>query len=111
MAERLHRTQVLLEPEQHEALADLARQEGTSIAAALRKILRGYFGPLRPMTDEEVKQGLEAIESLRKFHEEILAERGGKPIDLDVNAILDEMRQEQDERNTAGLIVDIKHRD
>jgi predicted HicB family RNase H-like nuclease len=40
MAERLHRTQILLEPEQHRALAEIARREGRSLSDVVREMLR-----------------------------------------------------------------------
>ncbi|HKP51093.1 MAG TPA: ribbon-helix-helix protein, CopG family [Chloroflexia bacterium] len=39
MGERLYRTQILLEPEQHKALAELAKREGRSISDVVREIL------------------------------------------------------------------------
>ena len=43
MGKRLHRAQILLETEQHQALAEFARHEGRSISAVVRKIVRTWM--------------------------------------------------------------------
>ena len=37
---KMHRAQILLEPEQHQSLADIARQEGRSISGLVREAIR-----------------------------------------------------------------------
>jgi predicted DNA-binding protein len=40
---KLHRTQLLLEAEQHEALAEIAEEEGRSISDLVREIVRQHL--------------------------------------------------------------------
>jgi excisionase family DNA binding protein len=47
-----------------------------------------------PLTDEEVRRGLEALERTRRFREKMLRERGGKPFSSSVD-IIQEMREER----------------
>ena len=43
MGKRLHRAQILLETEQHQALAEFARYEGRSISEVVRRIVRTWM--------------------------------------------------------------------
>ncbi|HOG46071.1 MAG TPA: CopG family transcriptional regulator [Anaerolineae bacterium] len=92
MAERLYRAQVLLEPEQHKALAALAERRGMSISRLVREIVEQYLVE----QDVELEQHLAALERIRRLREEILARRGGQPLDIDVPALIEEIRDERD---------------
>ncbi|MBC7238511.1 MAG: hypothetical protein H5T71_00205 [Chloroflexi bacterium] len=50
--------------------------------------------PIRPT------RGVDFLTELRKLREAILADRGGKPIDVDIAAFIDQMRQERNEELT-----------
>jgi len=50
--------------------------------------------PIRPT------KGAGLLADLRKLREAILADRGGKPIDVDIAAFINRMRQERDEELT-----------
>lgn len=83
------RVQILLEPGQRLALALRAKQTGRSISDLVR---------------EFVQKGLEAtdskqdvIETIRAHRKEMLARRGGKPIEQDPADILNQMREERDD--------------
>lgn len=102
MAGKLYRTQVLLEPEQHRALAEISRRERRSISQVVREVVAA--GLLRREQEAEARRarGLEALERIQRHREEILAERGGKPIEVDVVATINEMREERDEQILGG---------
>ncbi len=102
MAERLYRAQILLEPEQHRALAEIANRQGRSISEVVREMIAAQL--------QEREQGarakrLEALERIRRHQAAILARRGGKPLEVDVAEVINEMRKERDERNVAGTIA------
>lgn len=99
MGERKYRAQILLEPEQHKALADLAQRRGTSISQVVRDIVGEYLVE----QDTEVERRLAAIERIREHRAEMLAERGGKPLDIDFAALIEEMREERAEELYANL--------
>jgi predicted DNA-binding protein len=101
MAERMHRTQILLEPEQHQALAEIARSEGRSVSEIVREIIRQRLEEREQEIDADVKRRLEAMERIREFRNRILARRGGKPIDIDVVEMINQMREERDAHNRA----------
>ena len=102
MQERLHRTQLLLEPEQHEALAEIARREGQSISKVVREMIAEQLERRQRATGAELKRQLEALEQIHQHREAILARRGGVPID--VAGLIDQMSEEQDERSVGDRI-------
>jgi predicted DNA-binding protein len=99
MAARMHRTQILLEPEQHQALGQIARKEGRSVSDVVREFVRQALCEREQREDAELQRDLEALERIRLHREEILAERGGKPLDFDVVEAINQARDEQDDRN------------
>lgn len=101
MAERMHRTQILLEPEQHEILSVLAKKEQRSISEIIRGILRHYLSD----RSEEVRweRRSKALERIRQVRVAIQKERDGTPISLDVVAMIHEMRQQRAEQLISPL--------
>jgi predicted CopG family antitoxin len=95
----MHRTQILLEPEQHKALAEIAYSEGRSISEVVREIIRQRLEERQKEINADVKRRLEALERIRDFRNRILARRGGKPIDIDVVEMINQMREERDAHN------------
>ncbi len=72
----------------------------TTIVPTCHRLRIGGF------TMEEQTEWLERIQQL---WDEILAERGGEPLEIDVVAMIHEMREEQDERNL-GCLNDLGER-
>jgi predicted CopG family antitoxin len=101
MAERMHRTQILLEPEQHQALIEMARREGRSVSEVVREIIRQRLAEREREIDADVKRRLEALERIRAHRESILARRGGKPLEIDVVEMINQMREERHAENLA----------
>jgi len=85
-----YRAQILLEAEQHEALARLAREENRSISDVVREIVRIWLA--EHDQDARRQNELKALEDLTRMRLEIHERRGvylGNPIE--------EVRQERDE--------------
>ena len=77
----LHRAQLLLEPEQHEALAEIAEREGRSISDLVREIIRQHLA----QRDEESRkltalQALEALSQVRNTLREQYGMYRGDPV-------------------------------
>lgn len=104
MAERMVRTQILLEPEQHRELAQVARMEGRSVSDLVREIVREQLEERKQTREAELKRRLEALERIREHREAILAERGGKPLEIDVVEMINQMRDERDAHNLAIIL-------
>lgn len=103
MAERFHRTQILLERELHRTLAERANREGRSLSDLVRKLLWEKLDEQDQAEHAILQRRLEGLECIRQHREEMLARRGGQPIDFDVVEAINQMREEQDERNTPGI--------
>jgi predicted transcriptional regulator len=104
MVDRFHRTQVLLEPEQHRALTEMARREGRSVSALLREMIRLRIDPRNRAAEEARRKHLAQLETIRTHRAAALAELGGRPIDVDVVALLQTMRDERDAAVVIGTI-------
>ena len=76
----LQRTQILLEPEQHQALTEIAQEEGRSLSDLLREIVAEHLAQRDRET--RLQQALQAIDSLTQIREQIEAEHGMCPTDL-----------------------------
>jgi len=86
----LQRTQILLEPEQHQALTEIAQREGRSLSDLLREIAAEYLA--RQDQDERLQEALQAIDALTKIRKQIEAEHGACATDL-----LAEVRAEREQ--------------
>ncbi len=103
MGDRLRRTQILLEPEQHRALAELAKREGRSISEMAREILGRELEARKQAEDAVSRRRFEGLERVRKLRAEIVEENGGQLIDFDVVESVNRMREERDERNAPRI--------
>lgn len=100
-----YRAQILLEPEQHEKLAEIAVRHGKSISLVVREAVAQY---VTQQENEDVWQRRrKALEKIKEHHEAILRERGGKPIDIDVVELIRQMREERD-NELLGAIKDLE---
>jgi len=91
MSGPLYRAQILLEHKQHTVLAEIARQQGRSLSDVMREIVRQYLGA----QSEALRKQLDAFEQIKRHRAEMMARRGGKPIDIDLAALIEETRQER----------------
>jgi Arc/MetJ-type ribon-helix-helix transcriptional regulator len=93
MKNTLYRAQILLEPEQHKALAEIARREDRSISDVVRTALREWLKDHQE--DESIRQRMQALEVIRKHRQEMFARHGGQPLEIDVAALIEISRQER----------------
>jgi hypothetical protein len=85
-----YRAQILLEPEQHAALAQVARREERSISDLVREIVDQW---LKQQDEQRLwEQRMQALERLNQIRERIQQEYGVYQGDL-----LEEARAERDE--------------
>jgi hypothetical protein len=87
-----YRAQILLEPEQHRTLAELAEREGRSISDLVRESVQLYLAE----RDREARRErrMEALDALTELRERIQAEHGVLSSDF-----VAEMREERDRDN------------
>lgn len=125
MSEQVPATQIVLEPAQYAALAEIAVREGRSVADEVREIVRRYLDEQQAtLTDHArddvrvttaiaeirhtyqatrqrattmpLEERLAVLEQIRQHREAILVENGGQPLDFDVVAEINQMREERD---------------
>jgi predicted DNA-binding ribbon-helix-helix protein len=86
-----HRTQILLEPEQHNALVEIAHQEERSISDLVRTIVNQYLKDRARDTERQrASQALERLAVLRKR----IAQRSG----VYLGDVIAETRSERDKQ-------------
>lgn len=102
MGETMHRTQILLEPEQHRALAEIAAREGRSISDLVREMVREQIARHDASNEAMLGRKLSALDRIRRHREDIVARRGGSLLSFDVVGAIEEIRDARDERNLAG---------
>jgi Arc/MetJ-type ribon-helix-helix transcriptional regulator len=101
---KMHRAQILIDPEQHETLAEIARQEGASISEIVRQAVDSWLAERR--ADERLRRELAALAEIELRRADILARRGGQPLALDVAEMLEQSREERDRELLGGLFDD-----
>jgi predicted DNA-binding protein len=79
MMSTLHRAQLLLESEQHQALAKIAEQEGRSISDLVREIVRQHLAERYQQAQQLI--ALQAIERLTQIRARLQEEHGMYPGD------------------------------
>ena len=99
----MHRTQLLLEPEQHQALAEIARKDGRSISDLVREMVQRLIEQRRETARADLERRLAALERIRRHRDEAIARRGGRPVDVDVVALIRQAREERDGRALSGF--------
>jgi hypothetical protein len=92
------RIRLLLKPEQHHALAQLAWQEGRNISEIAREIIQEGIErrQLLPVTQRE--QRMQALQKARQVRQAILQERGGVPLDLNLSEKIADLREKRDDQ-------------
>jgi hypothetical protein len=84
-----YRAQILLEPEQHRTLAELAKRKGRSISALVRESVQAYLVEQEKETERERRT--KALDALTDIRKRIEARLGVLDIDL-----VAEIREERD---------------
>jgi len=93
MIGKKYRTQILFEPEQHEALKEIAEEQGRSVSDVVREVVQAYI--VERSEDAQLQEQLGALAGIRQHHREMLARRDGKSLFVDVGEWLVQMREER----------------
>jgi hypothetical protein len=78
---RLHRTQILLEPEQHQALLRIARAEKRNMSDVVRDAVQKELARRDEASADRAVKRLAWMKATEELAERIAAQRGGKPIE------------------------------
>lgn len=93
-----YRIHLLLDPEQHKTLAQLAKREGRSISELTREIVQEGIEQRQRLYAAEQGRRLQALEKARQVRQAILKERGGAPLDLNFPDLIAGLREERDDQ-------------
>ena len=99
MAERMQRTQILLEPKQHQQLSQLAQSEKRSMSDVIREMLDAQLELRNREASELLQRRVAALQRIAAHHQAILEKRNGEPLSIPVQQLIDQMREERDEQN------------
>ena len=91
----LRRTHILLEPEQHQALVNIARRERRSVSDVTREIVQQGILLRQQVYETDMKRRLEAFEKARQVREDMYKKYGDKLLDIDIVILINEMRKER----------------
>lgn len=97
MNEKLKRVQMLIKPEQHRTLAEIAHQQGKSIAEVTRTVID--LGLVALEKEDEFNRRKDALERANRLRQKMHQARG-KPLDIDVALDLAKIREEHDDQLT-----------
>lgn len=93
-----YRTHLLLDPDQHKALAQLAKREGRSISDLTREIVQEGIERRQQLFAKEKQRRLQALAQARQVREAILKEHGSFPLDINIPALIAELREARDDQ-------------
>jgi hypothetical protein len=99
---KMHRAQILIDPEQHQSLVEIAQQEGTSISAIVRRAVHHWLAERHE--EQVLRRQMDALQEIGRHRQAILDRRGDKPLEIDLVELIEQMREERDgELLTSGL--------
>jgi len=87
-----YRAQILLDPEQHKKLAEIAAREKRSVSDVVREAVAEY---VVEQEKAHAKQK-DVFARIRQHQEQMLERRGGRPIEIDTVELINQMREERD---------------
>ena len=97
MKEKLKRVQMLIKPEQHRTLAEIADRQGKSVAEVTRVVIN--LGLTALQREDELSKRTEALERARLLRQKMRKARG-KPLEIDITTALREIREKRDDQLT-----------
>jgi hypothetical protein len=74
---KMYRAQFLLDPERHDALAEIARQDGTSISEIVRTAVESRLNERRQ--EESTRRQREALDTMREHRQALLEQHTFDP--------------------------------
>ena len=94
-----YRTQILLEPGQHRALAELARRQGRSLSDLVREIVEEHLD--EQGRQSRLQQELQALQALEQIRHRVQVEHGMCVGDL-LAQVRDEREQDMERAGREG---------
>jgi hypothetical protein len=99
---KMHRAQILIDPEQHQSLVEIARQEGTSISAIVRRAVHHLLAERHE--EQVLRRQMDALQEIGRHRQANLDRRGDKPLETDLVELIEQMREERDGELITGSL-------
>lgn len=96
MTARMQRTQILLEPEQHRVLTELARAEGRSLSDIVREYVQAQLTLRQREHDLRRQRQLDGLDQIRIHRQAILTRRAEQGLLPDPVLVIEQVREERD---------------
>ena len=97
-----HRAQILLDKLQHQMLAEIAEQQGSSISGIVREAVDEWL--VGRGRENERRKRLQALELVRQHRQNVLDRREGVALDIDSAALLHQIREERTDELFNGTV-------
>jgi predicted transcriptional regulator len=97
---KMHRAQILLDPDQHDALAEIAQRDGSSISEIVRNVVESWL--IERRQEESTRGQLEALDTIREHRQALLDQHKGQPLNIDLSNLIEEMREKRDDELRAS---------
>ncbi len=98
MGTRCHRAQVLLEPEQHHELTEMARRQKLSVSEVIRRLVDEAIARQRADAENKYRQWLDLRARIDELNEQIARDHSGRPPKVDWTEVIDQNRAERDKQ-------------
>jgi predicted CopG family antitoxin len=102
MTNRLLRTQILLEPEQHQALAEIARAKKRSMSDLIRELIQKQLEQRSVTIEAKRQRQLADLDQIRQHRQAILDRRKSQPLAIEPSELIRQMRDKHDQEPTEG---------
>ncbi len=93
---KMYRAQILLDPQQHRVLRDMARRQHRSISSVVRDLISNQLIELKKEEDNQIRHHLAVIDRIEEHKRVVLARRGKRPLAADIAGIIESNRNERD---------------
>jgi hypothetical protein len=91
----MYRAQILLDPQQHQALRELAKRQGRSISSVVREMINDRLVRLKEEQDSQLRHHLAVIDRIRDHKRAVLDKRDSRRLAVDIARIIEENRAER----------------
>jgi len=94
----MHRAQILLDPQQHRALREIAKRQGRSISSLVRDMINEQLIRLKKEQESQIRHYMAVIDTTRDHRKAVLDKRGSRAFAVDIGKIIQENRTERNGR-------------
>ena len=74
----MHRAQILLDPQQHRALRNIAKSQGRSISAVVREMINDQLVRIREEQDSQFRHHMAVIDRIRDHKRALVDKRDSR---------------------------------